>query len=288
MLRLFRLCAVALALVLPGRALAEPAMWTIRDADSTIILFGSVHMLPPRVDWASARLKQALGSADEICFEIAPDDATAAEVSRLAADRAWLPPGQSLFRMLPAADRRRLRTLAALAGLTPAQVARLQPWMAEVQLMVGVLQRRGATRSDGVEAQISAMAPQQAGVCALETPAQQIGFLAGGSRAAQLQSLRETLRELSQDPHGFDRTVTAWVKGDVRALAREVIAPLRKAAPATYRALVVDRNRIWTNQIAARLDGAGTTVMVVGAGHLVGPDGVPAMLRRRGLVVEGP
>jgi uncharacterized protein len=285
-LRLVLALLAALVTAAPARAAAP--VWVIRDADSTIVLFGSVHILPHGIDWAPKTLTDSLAQADDLWFEIPPDETTAAEVSLLAARHAQLPPGKTLSSLLDAKSRARLRRVAADVGLPVAALDQMQPWMAEVQLMVAFLYRRGGLMAEGVEEKISAMAPPGVQRRAFETADQQVGILAGGDMTTQVASLKETLRELSEDPASFDRMIKAWASGDVKALSREAVEPLRKAAPQSYEALVVQRNRAWTEIIAKRLAGSGRTVMVVGAGHLVGPDSVPALLRARGVAVEGP
>ena len=91
-----------------------------------------------------------------------------------------------------------------------------------------------------------------------------------------------------RDPRAFDRMLKAWLAGDVKKLDKEAVEPMRTKTPQTYKSLVLDRNRAWTEIILQRLAGSGRTVMVVGAGHLVGPDSVPTLLRARGARVDGP
>ena len=94
--------------------------------------------------------------------------------------------------------------------------------------------------------------------------------------------------EVKTGPAVYKRLVDAWLAGDVGRLRREALEPMLKQAPGEYRALVVDRNRRWIGRIEQRLAGQGEAVMVVGVGHLVGPDSVPALLRRDGFRVDGP
>jgi uncharacterized protein YbaP (TraB family) len=268
MVRAFRLIAAGCVLALAaGPALAAPPVWVVKDADSTIVLFGSVHILPSGLDWRPPALIAALAQADDLWFEIPTDPATSARIAQLAQQRALLPPDLKL---------------------APEQINQMRPWMAEIQVMVAYLQSRGAAASDGVEETITALAPPTAQRRAFETAEQQIDMLSGGSMTSQVASLKETLREIEADPEGFDRMLRAWMSGDPRRLAHEALDPMIKATPDLYATLVRDRNTAWTGTIQERLKGAGRTVIVVGAGHLVGPDSVPAQLRARGVTVEGP
>ena len=132
------------------------------------------------------------------------------------------------------------------------------------------------------------MATPKATRRAFETPAEQIALLSGGAMDEQIASLRETLHEMDEKPDEFQILVKAWTDGDLAALDREALEPIRKSTPGLFRRLVTDRNARWTKILDARLKGRGRTVVVVGIGHLLGPDGVPARLRALGYSVTGP
>lgn len=287
MVKLFRLALLLFGLA-PASALAEPPVWVIKDADSTITLFGSVHILPPDVDWRPKALDAALQGADDVWFEIPIDAASQLAASQAAIKRAMLPEGQSLGAMLEPATRARLARVAEAHNLRPAHLDKLRPWMADLVVSQSFVDKRGARASAGVEKVISGGLPDGIERKAFETPDQQIAMLAGAPVKAQIAMLTETLRAIEEEPEGFDDIVSLWLKSDVGGMAREAIGPLKEASPYFYEVLVRQRNAAWVGQIAERLAGSGDTVMIVGVGHLVGPDSVPAMLRARGVTVSGP
>ena len=271
----------------PAPPRAQPPVWVVHGADADIVLFGSVHILPPGLDWEPPALKEALGQADDLWFEIPIDDAAS-----LTADPAGpapgCSPGDSLSGQLSAASARRSCQGGAelrrrVDGAGPAE-----PWLAEITLSLAVYRQAGRCTRTGVERQ----SPPRAGSAqrqAFETAEQQIGYLADAPIPDQIASLEETLGELDEGPASYERLVTAWMDGDTAAASTaRRWHPMVKPAPGIYQALVVERNRRWTDAILARLQGPGEAVMVVGVGHLVGPDGVPALLRARGIAVEGP
>ena len=289
MRKLVRLAALAVALFAPAApALAKPPVWVIRDADSTIVLFGSVHVLPKGLDWRPQALDQALANADDVWFEIPFDAASQLASAQMVTARGFLPQGQSLNAMLSKRDRALMASAAKTLDLTPEALDRLQPWMADLALSEAFAARQGAASQTGVELTLSRDAPASAVRRHFETVDQQIGMLADAPRKEQLQSLSETLREIDKDPGSFEATVRDWLNGDVAGIVKEALDPLRRHAPAVYDRLIRKRNADWAGQIEQRLAGSGETVMVVGAGHLVGPDSVPALLRARGIKVEGP
>jgi uncharacterized protein len=281
--------AAALAVwAVAGPASAKPPVWIVRDADSELVLFGSVHVLPEGLDWRPAALTQGLAAAEDVWFEMPMDSESEAQSAQLAASRGLLPPGQSLQQLLPPPTWERLTAAAQRHRLSPDMLARMEPWLAEVALAGAVYQQAGASPAKGVEKQVHAAAPAGAARKAFETPAQQIAFFDEAPLTDQIASLQHSLDELERDPQAFSTLVGAWMDGDLEALERIAIDPLRKATPVLYRRVVTERNAVWVREIDARLKGSGRTVVVVGAGHLIGPDGLPARLRALGYSVEGP
>lgn len=268
-------------------AAAEPPVWTVRDADSTIVLFGSVHVLPADLDWRPDTLDAALATADDLWFETPVDAAGEAEAGAAAQARGFLPAGQSLSALLSPEGRARLDRVCGRLGISPAGVERLRPWYADVTLGVVALMRQGATVSSGVERTLAEAAPG-AERRAFETATEQIGFFADAPLADQLASLEDTLRQIDEDPAYYDRLIDAWARGDIRAIQDLGLTPMKQVSVWLYDRLIVQRNRRWAETIAERMEGSGETVIVVGVGHLVGPDSVPALLRARGFTVEGP
>ena len=289
-MKMLRLCLATLlaTLVAAGAAQARPPVWVVRDKDSELVLFGSVHLLPPGMDWRPPQLVKALNAADDVWFELPIDPATQAETAMLAGELGVWPAGQSLFQLLPPADGARLLRVARAYGVDPAVLDRLRPWLAEVALGGAAYRKAGATEGHGVEETLSAAAPAGARRQAFETARQQIDILAGAPVADQLASLRQTLEEMDQAPDEYLRLLKAWMAGDLKALDREALRPLRLASPSLYRRLVSDRNARWAEALDLRLKGHGRTVVVVGMGHLIGADGLPARLRALGYRVEGP
>jgi uncharacterized protein YbaP (TraB family) len=277
------LAAVALA----APAWAQPPVWTVRDADSEIVIFGSVHVLPEGLDWRPFALDKALAQADDLWFEVPLDGATDAATQRESNARGFLPEGRSLSSMLSRVGRARLAKVAAALEVPLGQLDRMRPWYAELTLSSALYRQSGAAASQGVEQTLAKAAPR-AERRAFETPEQQVDFFANAPTGDQIASLEATLKQIDVQPGDYQTLVRAWMAGDTDALDEEAVQPLRKSAPRLYALLVAQRNAKWADRIAERLKGKGRTVVVVGVGHLVGKDGVPARLRAKGLAVEGP
>lgn len=280
--------ALVFALAFASAAAAEPPVWVVKDKNAEVILFGSVHVLPPNMDWIPSVLSRALKDADDIWFELPVDPQSDADTAALATQAGVLPPDGSLFKLLNADDAALLSRVAASYDVSTALLDRLQPWLAEIALSGGAYRRIGADASTGVEKTISALATPKAKRRAFETPAEQIALLSGGPIDEQIASLRETLHEMEDKPDEFQVLVKAWVDADMSTLEKEAIDPIRSSSPDLFRRLVSDRNARWTEVLDDRLKGHGKTVVVVGVGHLIGPEGVPARLRALGYSVTGP
>jgi hypothetical protein len=288
-MRLIARLLLPLALLLfPAAASARPPVWVVRDADSTIVLFGSVHVLPPGLDWRPPELVDALSKADDFWLEVPFDQDAQMAAQRAALAHGMLPQGQRLTDLMSKSGRKRLEKVAADNGLSMEMLEGFQPWFAELSISAAIYRAAGGDNDDGVEKQLYASAPPSAKKMAFETPEQQIGFFAQADQKEQVASLEETLKEAAEAPDQFKELVDAWMKGDVKKLDREAVQPLRKASPALYATLVSERNARWTDEIIQRLHGSGHTVIVVGVGHLVGKDSVPNRLRAMGVEVDGP
>jgi uncharacterized protein YbaP (TraB family) len=288
----------ALALLLPslllsGAAWAKPPIWTAVGRGATITLFGSVHVLPQGADWRPEALTHALAEADELWFETPIDDAALLDVSRQALALGMLPADRDLADMLSDQGKARLRRAETALHLPGPALERLRPWLAELTIGEADYAREGATPDQGVERQLAGAATQ-ATRHAFETGAQQVALFAGQPEQVQVASLEDTLRELEDDPDQSLRLIDAWMKGDIKGLEKEGLEELRRESPQMFKALLTDRNAAWLSVLSQRLDAPPTDgrpariVVVVGVGHLVGPSGVPALLRAKGFRVDGP
>ncbi len=287
-----RRVALALALLLAwsAPAWAKPPMWVAHGAGgATVVLFGSVHILPGQLDWEPEALKSALSEADELWFETPIDASNQLDGARMVMTRGMLPQGETLSALLPDDKARaKLATVAAGLHVPMPQLERLRPWLAELTLAQAAYAREGADAADGVERQLTDTAAPQAERRAFETVSQQIAMFADTSAADQVASLMDTLREVQDDPGVYRRLMQAWLAGDLKAIDREGVQPLRKTSPSLFKILLTDRNAAWRAVMLDRLKGKGRVVVIVGIGHLIGPGGLPQLLRDSGVRVDGP
>jgi len=262
-----------------------PALWVIKDADSTLYLFGSVHVLRPTTGWASPRVEAAFDSASDIWFEISNPDDQAAVMPLI--QQHGLSPETPLSSRLTPEQNAELEAAAQAMGASAAQLQPMKPWLAALSLSVAPLVKAGYDPKSGVELVLKARA-EAAGkpIHAFETIDKQIGILANLPDDVQMAFLRETLKDYENAVTLLDTMVEAWAKGDVTTLDRVMVEEMKEASPALYQALLVDRNTDWADQIQTMLEGSGTAFIAVGAGHLTGDDSVQAILQQRGVTVE--
>jgi uncharacterized protein YbaP (TraB family) len=276
------------ALAVAGAAHAQPPVWIVRDADSEMVLFGSIHVLPAGLDWTPPVLAQSLKSADDIWLELAMDEGAQRTVAQLAMQKGALPQGRTLSQLIGPEHTAQLNRVAASYGAPVYLIDRLEPWFAEVVLASAYYGRSGGDPEQGVEKVVLRQLPPSVRIRAFETPAEQIALFDSAPLDEQVASLGETLDDMETRPDQYKDLVKAWMDSDVAAIDREALEPLREASPALYKRLVVDRNANWMGPLRERLAGKGRTVVVVGVGHLIGKDGLPARLRALGYSVEGP
>lgn len=287
--------AAALGLLfLAVPAWAKPPVWVLHGKGATITLFGSVHILPRGVDWEPETLKAALTGADELWFETPIDPASLMDASRQALAKGMLPEGESLSALLSADGNARLKTAAEAYRLPLPQLDHLRPWLAELTVSAAAYAKDGATPDQGVERQLAEAAPS-ARRRSFETVAQQIAMFSSTPVSVQVDALQDTLKELMDDPDQARRMIDAWLAGDLKAIDREGVEELKRSSPAMFKVLLTDRNAAWEKVLLERLETPpargnppARMVVVVGVGHLAGPGGLPQMLRKRGVRVDGP
>uniref|UniRef100_UPI002896F274 TraB/GumN family protein n=2 Tax=Brevundimonas TaxID=41275 RepID=UPI002896F274 len=262
-----------------------PALWVIKDADSTLYLFGSVHVLRPTTGWASPRVQAAFDSASDIWFEISNPDDQAAIVPLM--QQYGLSPTYRNATALTTGELTLFGNAAQSVGSDAVRMDNYRPWLAALTLSVAPLVKAGYDPKSGVELVLKARA-EAAGkpIHGFETIDKQIGILAGLPDDVQLVFLRETLKDYENAATKLDEMVSAWARGDVDVLSRVMVQEMKDASPALYQSILVDRNTDWANQIQTMLQGSGAAFIAVGAGHLAGDDSVQAILAKRGVTVE--
>lgn len=276
----------ALAMVLAAAVTkAEPAMWVIKDADSTIYLIGTMHLLKHDTEWNAEKVKKSVHESTELWLEIADFDNQAALAPLMM--KLGLDPEHPLSTRLDAEQKKKLEKLAGTYGIPAATLEPLRPWLAAVVLGMGPILKAGYDPKAGVERVLAAQATAEGDkIRGLETAEEQFHFFADLTDEEQIAFLVSTLDDLEKGLDLFDRLAKAWINGDVDTIGQMSIDEMKTKAPTVYDKLLVRRNIAWTEKIEQILKGSGVQQIAVGAAHLAGPDSVQAQLAKRGIKVE--
>lgn len=269
------------AMLLAAGARAEPALWEVQGRDNTVYLFGSVHLLPEGGFTIGGALAEALDEAERVCLELDPDAETDAQKASLTLARAIDPEGRSLFDLL-GDDAERVQESAAAAGIDLAPFAAFEPWFAGLTVSLMALQMHGFDVEHGVEQIIQAEAKKGGkGGCGLETLDGQLGMLDSLPAGLQREMLLQSLEEAGDIEAVIGPLLAAWRDGDESGLEDRLDQDFDDY-PELAEALLFERNRSWAGQVSEMLEAEDDVLLVVGAMHLVGPRGLPALLEKRG------
>ncbi len=266
----------------PAGQRARPAMWKVADADTTVYLFGTIHMLPEGQGWRTPAMDSALAGADELVLEVADIDDVMAGAQAMAklAMSPGLPP---IAERVPENKRAALRAMIAESGYPEKALDRLETWAAALPLLGVTFKRLGLDPSLGIERQIGA--PFRATgktVTGLETVEQQLGYFDTLSEDAQRALLLSVVEDNAETKTQFKAMLDAWASGDLKGIER-TFDDETQMSPELKTALMSRRNAAWADWLARRMDKPGTVFVAVGAGHLAGGESVQAMLKKKGL-----
>nr|WP_087574797.1 TraB/GumN family protein [Sphingomonas sp. CDS-1] len=259
-----------------------PALWTVKDADTTIYLFGTVHVMKPGVDWYKGGVKSAFERSDELVLEIVePEDSNA--LASTMAGAALARDGVKLSDRLGADERSKYLTAMTVNGLPWQAFEMFNPWMAGMALSVQPLEKLGYKSDLGAEKVLTATARASGKkIGALETVEQQLGYFAGLPMEQQVKFLTATVEGLPDMDKEFASLVAHWQGGEPEKLAVEMNESL-EATPELAKVLLIQRNANWAKWIKQRLDRPGTVFIAVGAGHLAGKGSVQDQLKALGV-----
>ncbi|PTQ09961.1 polysaccharide biosynthesis protein GumN [Sphingomonas oleivorans] len=275
-------CAPAQSPTVPPAG--RPALWKLADEDTTIWLFGTIHVLPPAYGWRDTTIDGAIDGADGLVIETVLDD-DPAKLGRIIATigrSAGLPP---LADRVTPDQRAALAQIVARSGIPLALLDGMETWAAALALTAAALRDIGVAGSDGVEPQLTArFRAANKPVEGLETPEQQLGFFDTLPEKAQRAFLGAMLDDPNAARAEFEAMLAAWTRGDEQAIAATFDEEFVDSADLRT-ALLDRRNANWADWLVRRLDRPGTLFVAVGAGHLAGKGSVQALLGAKGLKV---
>jgi uncharacterized protein YbaP (TraB family) len=275
------LCAAVL--MAAGAARAEPAIWEVQSPTAKIYLFGTMHILPQKIEWFGPKTAAAFQDSAVLVEEADVGLSNPAALQNIMAQA--IAPDEDIWSRLKPEAAMKFRKQLEKCHLPDAVVAHFRPWFAAMlPTMCGLIESAGnenlSVASSSPEAALLAKAKQSGkALDFFETPEQQIGYLSSASDAVQIKELESAIDDGDTGGDDFKGMEAGWAAGDVPAIAR-LVAQMRSKGAEFYDVIFTQRNARFAAKIAAMLKGSKTVFVAIGAGHLAGPDCVQAQLAR--------
>lgn len=265
-----------------------PLLWKASGPRGSLYLLGSFHLLKPDDYPLASEVDAAYAASPRLLFELSPQDVASPQLAAQMMQAAQHSDGKRLQDDLDPATWQRLRDYASSHALPLAQMGGFEAWFVGLSISIAEMKAMGLDADAGLDRHFMDLAVQAGKpVEGLETAQAQIAMLDGMDPLEQRQLLAEALEEAEQGPAQTQRLHDAWRRGDDRQLWDEMGAQMKREYPRLYQRINVERNLAWMPRLEQRLrDGQGDTLVVVGALHLLGPEGVVERLRARGYKVE--
>ena len=264
---------------------ARPALWQVSDADTTIYLFGTIHLLPANYQWRTAKFDHAIASSQELVVETIVDEKDPTKLmsalTSLAFNTKNLPP---LLSRVPPSKRAALADAVKKSGMPMPALDRMETWAAAFILLGNKF--REMDLSGGVEGVLrNDFSTKGKAVGELESNVEQLAFFDRLPETAQRSLLEGAIEDSKEMNTYFAGMLRSWSQGDVRGIARTFDRDL-SSSPELQKALIKQRNTNWSRWIEQRMTRPGAVMIAVGAGHLAGKDSVLDLLQKGGYKVR--
>jgi hypothetical protein len=256
-------------------------LYKLESTSATVYVLGSVHVANESLYPLDARITKAFEQSDVLVLETELTPTAKARGAKLLQQAGMYTPPDTLNAHLDDSTRAALQGALAQRGIPPEAVQIMRPWLVSLTLTMAQLSTLGFKPELGIDEHFRARAMRKH-LASIETVEQQVAVFKDMPEAVQLAALRQTLEQLPELSTMVDQAFNAWRTGDPAALDALLVAPMRKEFPKLYERLFVERNRKMADAIAGYLEGNGSVFVVVGTGHLVGPNSVLHFLKQRG------
>jgi uncharacterized protein YbaP (TraB family) len=261
-------------------------LWKVSEGDKSIFLLGSIHYLRKENYPLNQAILDAFDASDRLVLEIDLQNTPAGAAQRLTLEKAVYRDGSNLAQNVSQETYQLASKRAAELGIDMQVVQPMKPWFVAMTMLAVKLQRMGLDPKLGVDHHLAERAKRDGKpTSGLETLEFQLGIFDQLSKREQELMLRETAGELERIDKNVKDIVESWLKGDGERLAALLLAGMRQY-PELQQKLVIERNRRWLDQIAKLVEQGNNAMVVVGAAHLVGQEGIVDMLKARGFSVE--
>jgi uncharacterized protein YbaP (TraB family) len=270
-----------------GLAAAENrSLWKVQSKSNTVYIMGSIHYLKPQNYPLDQAMEDAFKDAKKLVLEINPESVEKEQGQKLMLLKGLYTDGRTLKDGVSEETYVLAEKELKGLGLEIKVLNQFKPWFVAITVTALKLQRLGFDPNRGIDRYFFRKAKQEhKEVAGLETFGYQVDLFDRMAERTQELMLVQTLKDVQSMEEAVDTIVRAWASGDMKTLDSVLLRSLREY-PEVYQKLVLDRNRAWLPKIESYLSQNETYLVVVGAGHLAGKDGVIEMLKAKGYAVE--
>jgi uncharacterized protein YbaP (TraB family) len=269
-----------------AKPLGKPALWVVKDADTTIYLFGTMHLYDGQKDWFRGKVREAFDKSSQVVFEIDPNSASdQAKMMPFVQKYGMRAPDSKPTRELPGIDKAGLEREGQSFGLPTQALDRMQPWLVAITFTALGAQKIGLNPEQGAERTIVKAANEaKKGIGELESAEGQLTMLANLPEKQQVEFVNATVQDLAKMQELFGKMAASWQDGHPDDLAK-LLNDSMDQYPELRKTILTDRNARWAKAIEERLKTPGVTLIAVGAGHLAGKDSVQDFLKKDGVQI---
>lgn len=263
---------------------AMPALWVAKNGQSTVYLFGSVHILPHQIKWYGPSLQRSFNTSDELVLESLPTKTNKERYRAFSMKHGFLPKGKVMSEYLNDSEYAIYLEIANAVKLNPYVAGRMKPWL--FTLTVDAALKKELSRY-GVDRLMYHESLQRGKkVSGLETPSEALAYFASIPLNKDIRKLKEILNRKKVDRKAYTtraQMLMSWAMGDTERTARIFS---QNTSMKMYRGMIIKRNNRWFPKIKSYLHKPQTTMIVVGQAHLIGRGNIIDMLRRSGYRVQ--
>jgi uncharacterized protein YbaP (TraB family) len=264
-----------------------PAIWVAKDFDSTLYLYGTVHLLPDDLDWQRDDMRQAFSEAGTIFFEVDTGPKAKIDATVLTTNLGLRSDGMRLSDRLDNSQRNLMEAAANNGDITIAALDGMEPWLASEYLTFAAAQNAGLSADLSADETLKSRAERSGkNIIYLETVEAQIRASADLPEYIQLDILTETMEQFNRVGLESKRIADQWSVGGTEYLTDILIRPIKARPPEVFNALLRDRNRAWANKLSRFMEDSGTGFVAVGVAHLLGESSLLYELKEQGYEVK--
>jgi len=264
-----------------------PAIWTVKDHDSTLYLYGTVHLLSDDLDWQRDDMRQAFNKSGTIFFEVDTGPAAQLDATVLTQSLGFIDSGRRLSDQLDGYQLKLLEAAANNAGLPISSLDNMKPWLASEFLTIAAAANAGLSPELAADEALKNRAKRtRKNVLYLDTIEGQIRASSDQPEFVQMILLTETMERFNSLSDDLTYIADAWSVGETETLTAKTVISLAAQSPELYGNLIKAPNRRWTRELTRFMEGSGNAFVAVGVSHLLGEDSLQAMFRDQGYDVS--